>query len=219
METIELSSMMTAERDEQNGNCVALNDVERYVNCNYDIEEDDQLKSSNVHKLSSLNKNNEEKAVTMNVDGFLRMVGEFGRFQILMEICFVFMIIAPVSQIYLLYFTAPELDWKCVEGSSHCFLNGTQLSTNDFRCNISRSEWEFVQDEGTKTVTAQFDLYCGSTWLIHMSSSIMYFGKLFGTFIMGWLADIYGRKTILYPSYAFLLTVSLLATTLSLIHI
>ena len=218
METIELSSMTTAERDERNGNCVALNDddndVERYVNYNHNIEEDDQLKSSNAYKHSSLNKNNDIKAVTMNVDGFLRMVGEFGRFQILMEICFVFMIVAPVSQIYLLYFTAPELDWTCVKGSSQCFLNGTQPSTNDFRCNISRSEWEFVQDEGTKTVTAQFDLYCGSTWLIHMSSSIMYFGKLFGTFIMGWLADIYGRKTILYPSYAFLLSVSLLATVM-----
>ena len=203
---IELASM--TERDnERNGNHILKNDdhVNEYNN------EDDQLKGSNVQKFSVVDNNNK---ATMNVDGFLRMVGEFGRFQILMEICFVFMIIAPVSQIYLLYFTAPELDWKCVEGSSQCYLNGTQSSTNDFRCNISRSEWEFVQEQGTKTVTAYFDLYCGSTWLIHMSSSILYFGKLFGTFIMGWLADIYGRKTVLYPSYAFLLTISLLGTVM-----
>ena len=171
-------------------------------------------KQSDDEKESPLQNFSSTTNKTMNVDGFLRMVGEFGRFQILVEICFVFMIVAPVSQIYLTYFTAPEPDWKCVNGSSVCYLNGTQPSTNNFRCNISRSEWEFVQDEGTTTITVDFNIYCGSSWLINMSSSILYFGKLFGTFIMGWLADINGRKKILYPSYILLLTFSLLSTVM-----
>ena len=140
-----------------------------------------------------------------NNDGFLRMVGEFGPFQWLMEVCFLFMIISPISQIYIMYFTAPEPDWKCVEGSLTCYLNGTQPSTNEYRCSIPRSEWEFVQDEGTKTVTVDFDIYCGSSWLIYMTSSAFYLGESTGYIIMGLLTDAYGRKKVLYSSYAIML--------------
>ena len=164
--------------------------------------------------LTVKNENRNDECSPYNTDEFLRMVGEFGRFQWLMEVCFLFMFISPVTQLFIVNFTAPEPDWKCVNGSSVCYLNGTQPSTNDFRCNISRSEWEFVQDEGTTTITVDFDIYCGSSWLIYMSSSILYFGKLFGTFITGWLADIYGRKTILYPSFLIMLASSLLATVM-----
>ena len=149
-----------------------------------------------------------------NNDGFLRMVGEFGPFQWLMEVCFLFMIISPISQIYIMYFTAPEPDWKCVEGSLTCYLNGTQPSTNEYRCSIPRSEWEFVQDEGTRTVIVDFDIYCESSWLIYMTSSIFYLGKLVGAFVFGWMADTYGRKRILFPTLALaLLTDCLLYTS------
>ena len=137
----------------------------------------------------------------LNVDDYYRMVGEFGIFHWILEMMFAFMFIVPALQIYIMIFAAPELDWKCVEGSTVCYLKGPQTSKNNFRCNISRSEWEFVQDEGTKTVTVDFDLYCGSSWLIYMTSSVFYFGRLVGIFVMGWMADVHGRKRALYPAY------------------
>ena len=100
---------------------------------------------------------------------------------------FAFMLITSTLQIYIMYFTAPEPDWECVNGSSACYLNETQPSTNNFRCNISRSEWEFVQDEGTTTITVDFDIYCESSWLIYMSNSVFYLSKFFGIFVIGWM--------------------------------
>ena len=146
----------------------------------------------------------------LNVDDYYRMVGEFGIFHWILEMMFAFMFIVPALQIYIMIFAAPELDWKCVEGSTVCYLKGPQTSKNNFRCNIARSEWEFVQDEGTKTVTVDFDLYCGSSWIIYMTSSVFYFGRLVGIFVMGWMADVYGRKRILYPAYVCVISAQLL---------
>lgn len=170
-----------------------------------------ELEEIMIEKDEQLSKH---KSKLYNTDGFLRMVGEFGPFQWLMEACFLFMVIPPISQIFIMYFTAPEPNWKCIEGSSACYLNGTHPSTNDFRCNIPRSEWKFVQDEGTTTVTADFDIYCGSSWLIYMTSSAFYLGESTGTILMGLLTDAYGRKTVLYPSYAIMLFFVMIITAM-----
>ena len=151
-----------------------------------------------------------QNAKLLNIDDFLRIIGEFGRFHWILEMMFAFMFMVPALHMYIILFAVTEPDWKCVERSSQCYLNGTQPSTNDFRCNISRSEWEFVQEVGTKTVTVDFNLYCGSSWLIHMTSSAFYLGRAFGTFALGWLTDSFGRKRILFPSYAFTIFAELL---------
>ena len=43
-----------------------------------------------------------------------------------------------------------------------------------------------------------------------MTSSAFYLGKAFGTFALGWLTDSFGRKRILFPSYAFAIFAELL---------
>eukprot|EP00111_Clytia_hemisphaerica_P000334 TCONS_00000879-protein len=162
---------------------------------------------------TNTNHGSTEEMTMLKIDDFLRMVGEFGPFQWILELWCIFLYIAPVSQIYIMYFTTPEPPaWRCVNGSSLCNLNGTQPSDNNYRCEIPRSQWEYVQGEGVSTVTVDYDLVCDSKWLISMTSSIFYFGKLFGTFCAGWLADNYGRKTVLYPSNLLLLSASLLTT-------
>jgi len=149
----------------------------------------------------------------LSVDGFLEIVGGFGRFQWLLEVFFILMHVTPVAQIYITYFTASDPDWKCVEDSKICLLNGTFPSLNGYRCKIPRSEWEFTQPK-SQTIVAEYDLHCSTSWLIYMTTSIFYIGRLFGSFMSGWLADSYGRKTVLYPSFAALLTFSLLSTTM-----
>jgi len=174
-----------------------------------DAEMQEQVFSKNANGRC----NDKTMGESLGVDGFLELVGGFGRFQWLLLVFFISMHISPVAQIYITYFTAIDPDWKCVEDSKVCLLNGTFASTNEYRCKIPRTEWEFTQPK-SKTIVVQYDLHCKTSWLIYMTSSIFYIGKLFGSFTSGWLADNYGRKTVLYPSFAGLLTFSLLSTTM-----
>ena len=154
---------------------------------------------------------NESIKTNLSIDGFLEIVGGFGRFQWIMEVFFILMHVVPISQSFIAYFIAIDPDWKCAENSTICLLNGTLSSTNEYRCNVPRSEWEFTESK-SKTIVAEYDLYCDTSWLIYMVSSIYFIGRMVGTFITGWLADSYGRKTVLYPSFAILLTLTLLST-------
>ena len=149
----------------------------------------------------------------LNINEFLEIVGGFGRFQWILEVFFILMFMPTVAQIYIAYFTAIDPDWRCVEDSKVCLLNGTFPSTDEYRCRIPRSEWEFTEPK-SKTIVAEYNLHCDTAWLIYIVSSIFYIGKLCGSFVSGWLADSFGRKTILYPSFAALLTFSLLSTVM-----
>ena len=148
--------------------------------------------------------------LVFGVDDILNIVGEFGPFQWMLTLVCVCLYIAPVMQMYIMYFVLTELPWKCINNSSLCTLNGTQTSGNDYRCGIARSEWEYVQDADSSSVTAEYDLVCDSFWLVYMASSVFYLGKLFGAFIGGWLSDSFGRKTVIYPSYTLLLLANLI---------
>ena len=151
-------------------------------------------------RITSLNK----KVEYLNIDGFLRMVGEFGKFQILLDAIFCFMIIPTAFQSLIMYFAALQPEWRCVTNSTLCTLNGTFTSQNELRCQIPRSEWEFTQPKEYSIVT-EFDIYCDKDWAIYMSTSIYFIGSLFGSIVLGWISDNYGRKNTLFTSYFFLL--------------
>ena len=140
-----------------------------------------------------------QSSASLNVDGFLRMVGGFGRFQWILDAIFCIILIPAAFQSLIMYFGALNPDWKCIDNSTICTLNGTFSSSNEYRCNIPRSEWEFTQPKGYSMVT-EFDIYCNSSWTVYMSTSILFIGWLFGAIVLGWLSDNYGRKNILFIS-------------------
>lgn len=136
----------------------------------------------------------------LNIDEVLELIGEYGQFQRILNVIFGLMEIPYVFTVYIMFFTALPPDWRCVSNSTHCTLNGTFTSDDEYRCHIPRSEWEYVQPKSYSMIVA-YDLGCDREWLVYLSTSIIFFGALFGFIILNWISDNYGRKKILFVSY------------------
>merc|ERR1712226_121857 len=87
-------------------------------------------------------------------------------------------------QILITVFTTLDPDWQCVANSSLCIENGTFSPLNPLRCTLPRSEWEYTQSKDYSMVTS-FDIYCDNSWLIQLSSSMMFLGWHWRN--VGWL--------------------------------
>eukprot|EP00794_Sanderia_malayensis_P010680 gene10680-11814_t len=141
----------------------------------------------------------------LTIDEILPMIGEFGKFQIILEIIFCIMIFPGSMAVLLPYFAQHDPGWRCASNSTICKLNGTITSSNknDFekRCNMPRSEWQFTQPKDYSVVT-QFDLSCEMEPYNLLATSMVFIVWAFGAVVLGWLADKYGRKLVLIPSTA-----------------
>ena len=92
------------------------------------------------------------------VDDILPFVGEFSRFQIIIEILLCIAIIPQTLQVLIMYFAALKSPWRCVANSTSCTfpLNQTfsaDSANYDTRCKFSRSDWEFVEPKDFSIVT------------------------------------------------------------------
>ena len=151
----------------------------------------------------------------LTVDEILPYVGEFGRFQWIVEIIFGISILPSVFPILIMYFAALDSPWKCVAGTS-CPYNTTINPSDDLyddRCNMSRDAWQFT-DSKSFSILTQFDIYCGNYWMKHMTTSVIFLGWIPGAMVLGWVADNYGRRVVLLPSLA-VLTIVGFATSFS----
>ena len=131
--------------------------------------------------------------VTFSMDEVIVRIGEFGRFQKILDAIFC-LITFPVSiQYILMYFSSLFPPWRCANNSSVCLLNGTQPPDDNSRCKMSRADWYYTKPSEYSLVT-QFDLHCDKEWLLHLTSSIFIAGWAVGSVILGWIGDNYGRK-------------------------
>lgn len=64
---------------------------------------------------------------------------------------------------------------------------------------MNRSDWEYVTAREYSLVT-EFDLVCDREYLVELLTSILFFGSMFGAVILGWCADLIGRKNVHYFS-------------------
>ena len=165
----------------------------------------DEPLAANYRKSSSL-----QPLERLNVDGFLKMVGEFGTYQILLDGVFCLMMLPFTFHVLIMFFAAQEPEWRCVKNSTHCNLNGSFTSANELRCHVPRSEWEYTEPESFSIVT-EFDIHCDTDWMIYMTTSILFIGWLFGAIVLGWMSDKYGRKKVLFTSTFMMLLCSLVA--------
>ncbi|RMX49474.1 hypothetical protein pdam_00017632 [Pocillopora damicornis] len=151
--------------------------------------------------------------MALTTDQYLEKIGSFGRYQILLLVFlngliffwFGWPVMIPV-------FITAEPPWRCVANSSICKLNGTMNSRHpdyNFRCNISRDQWEFV-DDFTSVVT-EFDLVCERGLYGTIGSSMIFVGFFFGGIVVGPFSDKFGRKITMYLSGLILSVMSLLA--------
>nr|KAI8742205.1 organic cation transporter protein [Biomphalaria glabrata] len=79
--------------------------------------------------------------------------------------------------------------------------NNRPMNASLAKCN----RWVFDTSVFTSTIASQFSLVCDDTTKISHSAMSFYGGLLIGTFILGFLSDLIGRKLCLYISLTFLL--------------
>lgn len=80
-------------------------------------------------------------------------------------------------------------------------------NTTDGVDKLPCSDWDFDNTTYGSTLTSEFQLVCGNEFLRPTFQSLYFFGAVFGAVFNGWLADRYGRKTMLVfgsVSYSFL---------------
>ena len=89
------------------------------------------------------------KMQELDVDSILPLVGEFSRFQYVLEALLCIAIIPQTLQVLIMYFAAHNSPWRCTYNSTVCtFPQNMTFSSGDSlyeeRCKLERKEWEFV---------------------------------------------------------------------------
>ena len=95
----------------------------------------------------------------VNVDDYLKHIGEFGKKQVILQAMFCFLIIPSTYQKFIGTFVGSNPAWRCTGLSSEC--NYTRSISfkigDDFyngRCSMkNRSSWEFVEPKKFSIVT------------------------------------------------------------------
>ena len=96
------------------------------------------------------------------VDEILPFVGEFGRFQIIVEALLCIAIIPQTLQVLIMYFAAQPSPWKCVLNAANNATACTFPQSQSFssghtnytaRCKMPRADWEFVKPKDFSIIT------------------------------------------------------------------
>ncbi|XP_057314092.1 solute carrier family 22 member 3-like [Hydractinia symbiolongicarpus] len=138
------------------------------------------------------------KNTEVTVDQMLTHVGEFKRYQWLLDAIYCIMLIPATYQVLIMYFAALNPPWRCIKNGTVCTSNQTFDGDDKTRCNLPRSEWEYTEAKEYSIVT-QFDINCDNEWQVHLTTSILFIGWGIGAVVLGWVADNYGRKIVLFP--------------------
>ena len=133
------------------------------------------------------------------VHSIIRIVGEFGRFQIAFLVLFLLFSVPETCQMYSIIFIASVPSWKYSTDSLPWQYNKTYPASNFTRCKVPHNEWTYLEPDSHSIVTS-FKLDCNQKWLLMLTSSVFFAGIMFGAYPLGWLADNYGRKKVLIPS-------------------
>ena len=61
------------------------------------------------------------------------------------------------------------------------------------------ADWEYDTSRFHSTIASEWDLVCGSEYLVSTTQTLYFVGMITGVFVFGLLSDMYGRKTVLIP--------------------
>ena len=140
----------------------------------------------------------------VDMDEYIKHVGEFGRYQLLILFLIIIGTFPLVFPVLIFYYIGHGPKWKCnpntIEDFTSLCTSNTSVyeSTNATRCDMNRTHWIY-EDLGKSTIVTEFDLVCNRSWLDALTGSVVFIGWGIGIIIMGYLSDRYGRKRVMYP--------------------
>lgn len=140
--------------------------------------------------------------MALTADEVLEKVGSFGWFQ--KRLLILFNLLTALLFGWAVMVTGiitAEPAWKCVKNSSVCTYDGAINVGNtnyDARCNMSRSEWDFV--DGMTSVITEFDLVCSKSIYGTLAIASVFVGFFLGAIIIGPFTDKFGRKPTIFIS-------------------
>lgn len=154
----------------------------------------------------------------LTVQEALQEVGQYGRCQKFLCFFFFLMHIPVAMQILIAVFLTVTPEWRCRENSTVCIYNGTFIAEDPRKCVLPRDSWRYVGLKGF-SVTSQFDVSCEASWLVMLFTSLFFFGWGTGALIMGYIADNFGRKTIIFPCFFSIILLGSISTLLPNIYL
>ncbi|XP_022237075.1 organic cation transporter protein-like isoform X2 [Limulus polyphemus] len=174
---------------------------------------------------------NLQKDEAQEINDLVDITGNFGSWQKRVFLIAFFVIMPNSCHILVMTFFAPDIDhwcsrppaysnltinqWKSLAippvknkndnaTYSHCLIykNITDSPSRVEQSNVTCTSWEYDNSFYTSTVVDEWDLVCGSDWLLSLSTTVVMAGFLFSVFICGQLSDRYGRRPIILTCIA-----------------
>ena len=100
--------------------------------------------------------------MTLTSEQAIEKLGGFGWFQMKIILIISYPMIFANMVLMVMTFSTAEPPWRCTANSTSCTLNGTFKAgdTNyDHRCNIPRSDWEFVVQGDFDSIVTEVIIY------------------------------------------------------------
>merc|ERR1712168_1455753 len=143
----------------------------------------------------------------MDVDEILTAAGGFGRFQGIMLLELVYLVLKIGQHFVSSVFIGPDPPWTCTTNSTSnttkdfCVKNfGRHIASDsdDFklRCSWNSSEWKYTTEDDYSFVQ-EYDLVCSKTSVAALATAAIYMGGMLGSSVAGPASDAYGRKPVL----------------------
>lgn len=161
-------------------------------------------------------------ATTLSLEGMLTVAGEYGRYQKVVTLMFCIMTLPCIFPVMILYFTADNPTWVCSHNNSSsisCPYENITLSSDDQqRCHMQREDWHYTLPKHYSIVT-EYDIHCDNEYLISLATSMLFIGWIFGAGILGWFADNYGRKRVIFVSISIVMLFGIISAFMPNIYL
>lgn len=155
----------------------------------------------------------------LTIDDVFEEIGSMGRYQYtLVMVMGLMKMFGYAFQAMISTFLSAEPPWRCKDNSTVCNLTGIFKPGDDnydFRCSISRHDWEFDTSK-FNSVVSEWDLVCDVSALSSLTRSVLFLGFLIGVLLGGFLSDKFGRRLLVYIPCSMCNVLALLA---SFVHV
>lgn len=162
-------------------------------------EQDKKLLREESHRGSVTVKNKRD-----DLDDLLEEIGGCSHFQLRRHVLFFLMSIPFACQNLFMVFAGHNPGMCVRQNLTHCI--DVKSFSAAKACPITKHH-TFIKDTSFSIVT-EFDLVCDRSYLSQMANSAYFIGAVIGSVFIGWIADRFGRKSVLFSCFAIVILIS-----------